>query len=55
MWESQNCKMQDIILFVVTASQIRTDTLGLYCNVDRQDMKLDRVSVLVKMKVYVEG
>ena len=41
--------------FVLTAFQIHTDTLGVYCNVNRQYMKLDRVSVLVKMKVYAEG
>jgi len=43
--ESKNCKMQDITAFVVTAFQIHADTLGLYCNVNRQVMKLDRVSV----------
>jgi len=37
--------MQDITAFVVTAFQIHADTLGLYCNVNRQVMKLDRVSV----------
>jgi hypothetical protein len=31
--------------FVLTAFQFHTDTLGLYCNVNRRAMKLDRLSV----------
>jgi hypothetical protein len=33
------------LCFVVTAVQIHTDMLGLYCNVNRQVMKLDGLSV----------
>ena len=37
--------MQDINFFVVIAFQMHTDMLGLYCNVNRQAMKLDGLSV----------
>ena len=43
--ESKNCKMQDITVFCNYSCSVATDTFGLYCSVNRQDMKLDRVSV----------
>ena len=38
------------LCFVVRAFQIRTDTVGLYCSVNRQVMELDGVSVFVILK-----
>jgi len=32
-------------VFCNYSSSVATDTFGLYCSVNRQDMKLDRVSV----------
>ena len=32
-------------MFCNYSCSVATDTLGLYCSVNRQDMKLDRVSV----------
>jgi len=43
--ESKNCKMPDITVFCNYSCSVATDTLGLYCSVNRLDMKLDRVSV----------
>jgi len=43
--ESKNCKMQDITVFCNYSCSVATGKLGLYCSVNRQDMKLDRVSV----------
>ena len=37
--------MQDITVFCNYSCLVPTDTLGLYYSVNRQDMKLDRVSV----------
>ena len=45
LWQSKNCKMADITAFCNYSCSVATDTLGLYCSVNRQDMKLDRVSV----------
>ena len=42
---NKNCKMQDITVFCNYSCSVATDTLGLYCSVNRQDMKLDRLSV----------
>jgi hypothetical protein len=36
--------MQDITAFVVKDFQVHPDRLGLYCSVNGQNMKLDRVS-----------
>jgi hypothetical protein len=44
--ERKNVGCRTLLCFVVTAFQIDTDRLGLYCNVNTQDMKLDRESVL---------
>jgi len=43
--ESKNCKMQNIAMFCNYSCSVATDTLGLYCSVNRQDKKVDRVSV----------
>ena len=43
--KSKNCQMQDITVFCNYSCSVPTDTLGLYCSVNRQDTKLDRVSV----------
>jgi len=37
--------MQDITVFCNYSCSVAADTFGLYCSVNRQDMKLDRVSV----------
>jgi len=37
--------MQNITLFCNYSSSVATDRLGIYCSVNREDMKLDRVSV----------
>ena len=37
--------MPDISVFCYYSCSVATDTFGLYCSVNRQDMKLDRVSV----------
>jgi hypothetical protein len=39
--ERKNCKMPDIALFCNYSCSVATDMLGLYCSVNRQDMKLD--------------
>ena len=54
---NKNCKMQDIAVFCNYSSSVGTDTFGLYCSVNRQDMKLGRVCVciLLQYKVWVEG
>jgi len=48
----QNCKMQDFVLFCNYSCSVATDTLGLYCSVNSQDMNLDRVSVFCYNKRY---
>jgi hypothetical protein len=48
--ESKNSKMQDITVFCNYSSSVVTDTLGLYCSVNRQDMERDRVSVFCHCK-----
>jgi hypothetical protein len=40
-----------ISLFCKWSSSVATYTLGLYCSVNRQDMKLDRVSVFCYIPV----
>jgi hypothetical protein len=42
---NKSCKLQDITVFCNYSCSVATDTLRLYCSVNRQDMKLDRVSV----------
>jgi len=42
-------------VFCNYSCSVATDTLGLYCRVNRQDMKLDRGVYFVKIKGYVEG
>ncbi len=42
--------MQDITVFCNYSCSVPTDTFGLYCSVNRQDMKLDRVSVFCYSK-----
>jgi len=37
--------MQDNTVFCNYSCSVATDTLGLYCSVNRQDMKLDCLSV----------
>jgi len=37
--------MQDITVYCNYSCSVATVTFGLYCSVNRQDMKLDRVSV----------
>ena len=42
---NKNCKLQDIAVFCNYSCSVGTDMFGLYCSVNRQDMKLGRVSV----------
>jgi len=50
MWESKNCNLQDITVFCNYSCSVVTDTLGLYCSVNRHDMKLDRVLYFITIK-----
>ena len=50
LWESKNCKMPDITVFCNYSCSFATDMFGLYCSVNRQDMKLDLVSVFFTVK-----
>jgi len=43
--KAKTVRCRTSLCFVLTAFQIHTDTLGLYCHVNRQVMKLDRVCV----------
>jgi len=54
--------MPDITVFCNYSSSVAADTFGLYCSVNRQDMKLDPVSVFcyskrcglrVKMQLHI--
>jgi len=56
----KNCKMQDNTVFCNYSCSVATDTLGLYCSVNRQDMKLDCLSVFCynkrcKLKVKMQS
>jgi hypothetical protein len=42
---SKNYKMQNITVFCNYSCSVAADTFGLYYSVNRQDMKLDRVTV----------
>jgi len=42
--DSKNCKLQHITVFCNYSCSVATDTFGLYCSVNRQDVKLDLAS-----------
>jgi len=44
LWVIKTCKLQHIMVFCNYSCSVAADTFGLNCNVNRQDMKRDRVS-----------